>query len=223
MMRVGTPVALQQWLEVAVFAAGAVAIGWIGVVPLAAHEVAINLAALTFMVPMGLSAAAASMVGRAIGRGDMPAARRDSVAAIGVGLAFMSIAALAFIALPGSLAGLFLRDAETRALAASLLVIAGVFQVFDGIQGVCTGILRGAADTRIPMLIHLGGFWGIGAPLSLVLAFDAGLGARGIWLGYVAGLFAVAAAQLMRVRSRLSRTIARLRIEEAGEFPRIAG
>lgn len=215
MVVVGAPVAFQQWLEVGVFAAGAVAIGWIGVRQLAAHEVAINLAALTFMVPMGVAAAAAAMVGRAIGRGDIAAARRDSVAAIGVVLAFMTVAAVVFVGFPGALASLFLDDTETVAIAGSLIVIAGVFQVFDGIQGVCTGVLRGAADTRVPMLLHLGGFWGIGAPLGLVLAFRAGLGPRGVWLGYLGSLVVVAAAQLLRVRWRLSRPIERLRIDEA--------
>lgn len=223
MLAVGLPVAFQQWLEVGVFAAGAVAIGWIGVRPLAAHEVAINLAALTFMVPMGVAAAAAAMVGRAIGRGDIAAARRDSVAAIGVGLAFMLAAALVFTLAPRALAGMFLEDRETVAIATSLIVIAGAFQVFDGIQGVCAGILRGAADTRVPMLLHLGGFWGIGAPLGLILAFDAGLGPRGVWLGYLGSLIVVAAAQLMRVRWRLSRTVTRLQIDDTRELTAIAG
>jgi MATE family multidrug resistance protein len=223
MVVVGAPVAFQQWLEVGVFAAGAVAIGWIGVKQLAAHEVAINLAALTFMVPMGVAAAAAAMVGRAIGRGDIEAARRGSVAAIGVVLVFMLGAAAVFVGLPHTLASLFLDDAETVAIAASLIAIAGVFQVFDGIQGVCAGILRGAADTRIPMLLHLGGFWGIGAPLGLVLAFPAGLGPRGVWLGYLGSLVVVAAAQLLRVRWRLSRPIARLRIDEARELASLGG
>lgn len=215
MVVVGAPVAFQQWLEVGVFAAGAVAIGWIGVKQLAAHEVAINLAALTFMVPMGVAAAAAAMVGRAIGRGDIAAARRDAVASIGVVLGFMVLAAIVFVCVPGGLASLFLEDPETVAIAGSLIAIAGVFQVFDGIQGVCAGVLRGAADTRVPMLLHLGGFWGIGAPLGLVLAFPAGLGPRGVWLGYLGSLMVVAGAQLLRVRWLLSRPIERLRIDEA--------
>lgn len=221
MTQVGLPVAFQQWLEVAVFAAGAVAIGWIGVAPLAAHEIAINLAALTFMVPLGVSAAAAAMVGRAIGRGDIAAARRDSVAAIGVGLVFMAVAAIVFLAVPGTLASFFLTDPETRRIAASLIAIAGVFQVFDGVQCVSAGILRGTADTRIPMLLHLGGFWGIGAPLGLLLAFPAHLGPQGVWLGYVASLIVVAVAQLMRVRWRLSRNIARLQVDETSELAAI--
>ena len=133
----------------------------------------------------------------------------------------MLVSAVVFLVAPGALAALFLTDPPTRAIAASLIAIAGVFQVFDGIQCVCAGILRGAADTRVPMLIHLGGFWGIGAPLGLVLAFDAGLGPRGVWYGYLASLAAVAVAQMMRVRWRLSRDIARLQIDESAELAAI--
>lgn len=214
MIAVGAPVAFQQWLEVGIFAAGAVVIGWIGVEQLAAHEIAINLAALTFMVPLGLSSAAAAMVGRAIGRGDIAAARRDSVAALGVGLLFMSVAAVAFLVFPRELAGLFLEEPVSLGIATSLLVIAGIFQIVDGIQCVCGGILRGTADTRVPMLLHLGGFWGIGAPLGLFLAFPMGLGARGVWLAFAGSLLVVAVLQLMRVRWRLSRDVTRLQIEE---------
>jgi MATE family multidrug resistance protein len=209
---------VQQWLELAIFAGGALAIGLFGAVPLAAHEIALNLAALTFMVPMGIAAAAAAMVGRAIGRGDLAAARRDAVAAIVVGLGFMTVAAAVFLLFPDALAGLFVSDRRTRSLAASLIMIAGVFQVFDGIQGVSVGILRGAADTRVPMLLHLGGFWGLGAPLGLWLAFPLGLGPRGVWWGFVGSLTVVATAQLFRVRWRLSREIGRLRIDEAEEL-----
>ena len=214
LLRIGTPVALQQWLEVAVFAAGAVVIGWFGPSPLAAHEIAINLAALTFMVPLGLSAAAAAMVGRAIGRGDIAAARRDAVAAIGVGLAFMSAAALVFLAAPDGLAAMFITDSDTRRTAAQLLVVAGVFQVFDGIQGVATGVLRGTADTAVPMVVHLTGFWLIGAPAGLWAAYRGGLGPRGVWWGYVVGLAFVATALVWRVRWRLARDIGRTHLDD---------
>ena len=164
------------------------------------------------------SAAAAAMVGRAVGRGDIAAARRDAVAAIAVGLGFMAIAAVFFLAVPGQLAGVFVADAETRAVAAALIAVAGIFQVFDGVQGVATGVLRGTADTTVPMFIHLAGFWLVGAPAGLWLAFRAGYGPRGVWFGYVVGLAIVAAALLWRVRWRLARDIERLRVEETSEF-----
>jgi MATE family multidrug resistance protein len=125
----------------------------------------------------------------------------------------MSIAAAAFLFLRRPLAALFVADAATVALAASLIGVAAVFQIFDGIQGVCVGVLRGAADTRIPMLIHLVGFWGIGLPLSVLLAFVVGLGPKGVWWGYVASLFAVAAMQLLRVKRKLGAEVMRVRIE----------
>jgi len=218
MLRLGMPVGLQNWLEIAVFSGGAVALGWFGSVPLAAHEIAINLAALTFMFPMGVSAAAAAMVGRAIGREDLSGARRDAVAALAVGMGFMAIAAIAFLTIPRALALIFVRDPATVATAASLIFIGGLFQIFDGMQAVATGVLRGTGDTRVPMLLHLAGFWGIGIPLSLGLAFRLGFGPQGVWWGYVGALAAVAAMQLLRVRWRLGQDIQRLQIDESQEF-----
>jgi MATE family multidrug resistance protein len=213
MLRIGLPVGLMQWLEVGVFAGGALLVGLFGTVPLAAHEIAINLAALAFMVPLGLSAAAAAVVGRAIGRGDIPAARRDAAAAIAVGLGFMLFASAVFLFLRRPLAAVFVEDPATSALAASLIAIAAAFQMFDGIQGVCVGVLRGVADTRVPMLIHLFGFWGIGLPSGALLAFVVGLGPKGIWWGYVASLCIVAALQLWRVRKMLGGDVLRVRID----------
>lgn len=218
MARIGVPVGLQSWLEIAVFSGGAIALGWFGSVPLAAHEIAINLAALTFMFPMGVSAAAAAMVGRAIGREDLSAARRDAVAALAVGTAFMAIAAIAFLTMPRALATLFVHDPATIEMAASLIFIAGIFQLFDGMQAVATGVLRGTGDTRVPMLLHFLGFWGVGIPLCLWLAFRAGFGPQGVWWGYVGALVVVATIQLLRVRWRLGRDIQRLHIDESAEW-----
>lgn len=213
MVRVGLPVAFQQWLEVAVFAMGAIWIGWFGTVPLAGHEIAINLASITFMVPLGVGSAAAAIVGRAIGSRDLAAAKRDAVAALVVGVAFMVGAAGIFLVIPRAIASVFASDPATVAMAAALIPIAGVFQVFDGIQVVALGVLRGTGDTRIPMFLHLGGFWGIGIPLSLVLGFTLGMGPRGIWWGYVGSLAAVAVLQLLRMRWRFGQDIKRLRID----------
>jgi MATE family multidrug resistance protein len=213
MLRIGGPVGLQQWLEVGVFAGGALLVGRFGAVPLASHEIAINLAALTFMVPLGLSGAAAAMVGRAIGRGDLPGARRDAVAAVAAGVLFMSVAALVFLTLGRPLAHAFSPDAATVSLAARLLAVGALFQLFDGIQGVSVGVLRGAADTRVPMLIHLAGFWGLGFPLYVLLAFGLGWGPIGVWWGYVGSLFAVAVLQLWRVRVILGGVVKRVVVD----------
>ncbi|MGH7656116.1 MAG: MATE family efflux transporter, partial [Gemmatimonadaceae bacterium] len=218
MARIGVPVGLQSWLEIAVFSGGAIALGWFGAVPLAAHEVAINLAALTFMFPMGVSAAAAAMVGRAIGREDLSAAKRDAVAALAVGTGFMAVAAILFLTMPRALAMLFVHDPTTIATAASLIFIAGIFQLFDGVQAVATGVLRGTGDTRVPMLLHLLAFWGVGIPLCLWLAFRAGFGPQGVWWGYVGALMVAATIQLLRVRWRLRQDIRRLQIDESAEW-----
>ncbi len=218
MLRIGFPVGLQSWLEIAVFSGGAIALGWFGAVPLAAHEIAINLAALTFMFPMGVSAAAAAMVGRAIGRQDLSAAKRDAVAALTVGTGFMAVAAVAFLTIPRALAMIFVHDPATIATAASLIWIGGLFQLFDGMQAVATGVLRGTGDTRVPMLLHFAAFWGIGIPLCLGLAFPLGFGPQGVWWGYVFALAAAATMQLLRVRWRLKQDIQRLRIDESNEF-----
>ncbi|MGH7653202.1 MAG: MATE family efflux transporter [Gemmatimonadaceae bacterium] len=223
MARIGLPVGLQSWLEIAVFSGGAIALGWFGAVPLAAHEVAINLAALTFMFPMGVSAAAAAMVGRAIGRNDLSGARRDAVAALAIGTSFMAVAAVLFLTIPVALAMLFVHDPETIATAASLIFIAGIFQLFDGIQAVATGVLRGTGDTRVPMLLHLLAFWGVGIPLCLWLAFRAGLGPQGVWWGYVGALMVAATIQLLRVRWRLRQDIRRLQIDESAEWAVVQG
>ncbi len=218
MLKIGVPVGLQNWLEIAVFSGGAVALGWFGAVPLAAHEIAINLAALTFMFPLGVSAAAAAMVGRAIGREDLSAAKRDAVAALAVGTGFMTIAAILFLTIPRALAMLFVHDPATVATAASLIWIGGLFQLFDGAQAVATGVLRGTGDTRVPMLLHFAAFWGIGIPICLALAFWVGLGPQGVWWGYVIALAAAATFQLLRVRWRLRQDIYRLQIDETNEF-----
>jgi MATE family multidrug resistance protein len=131
----------------------------------------------------------------------------------------MCIAAAIFLLWPHTIASWFASDPATVAMAASLISIAGVFQLFDGITCVTTGVLRGSGDTRIPMLLHLGAFWGIGIPLCLWLAFGAGMGPRGIWWGYVGSLVVAAAFQLSRVRWRLGQDVQRLRIDESAEHP----
>ncbi len=218
MLRIGVPVGLQSWFEIAVWSGGAIALGWFGAVPLAAHEIAINLAALSFMFPMGVSASAAAMVGRAIGRRDLPGARRGAMAALALGVAFMAVFTLLYMAMPHALASIFIADPATAATASSLIFIAGTFQIFDGVQSVATGILRGTGDTRVPMLLHLASFWGIGIPLCLWLAFGAGFGPQGIWWGYLGALAVVTTVQLLRVRWRMRQDIQRLHIDETGEW-----
>ena len=213
MLKLGLPIGAQQELEVAYFGGLIVLMGLLGTISVAAHQVAINLASLTFMVPVGVASATAVFVGRAVGAGDERAVRRYAVAGLVCGVGFMCVAAAIFLLLPWELARMYSRDAEVVALAAGLIPIAGLFQVFDGTQVVSSGILRGIGDTRFPMLASALGFWLVGLPLSLFLGFSGGLGAEGLWWGSLVALIAVAALLLYRVRARLRQSMTRVIID----------
>jgi MATE family multidrug resistance protein len=148
MLRLGSPIGAQMVLEIGAFSTVALLMGWLGVVQVAAHQVAINVASLTFMVPLGVSSAAAVIVGHAVGTGDPAAVRRAMAAALLVGAGFMSATAVILIGAPQWLAGIYTHDPAVVALAATLLPIAGVFQVFDGLQVVSIGLLRGLGDSH---------------------------------------------------------------------------
>jgi MATE family multidrug resistance protein len=180
---------------------------------MAAHQVTINLASLTFMVPLGVAQATSIRVGLAIGAGDNDGARRAASAGLLIGAGFMSATGAAFIAAPRALAAAYTSAAEVVALAALLIPIAGFFQIFDGLQVVAAGALRGAGDTRAPLVVNLIGFWGLGLPASLLLAFRLDLGPAGLWWGLVVGLGAVAVFLLARVAWRFRGDIARLAVE----------
>jgi MATE family multidrug resistance protein len=214
MLRLGLPIGLQQGLEIGAFAAIGVLMGVLGTIEMAAHQIAINLASLTFMVPLGVGAAAAVRVGHAAGAGDAEGARESARAALVCGVGFMSCTGVLFLLVPDAIAARYTTDLPVAALAATLIPIAGVFQVFDGIQAVCAGVLRGLGDTRAPFVINLAGFWLAGFPVSVVLGFQTRLGAVGLWWGFVAGLAAVAVLLLLRVRNRMRGRIARTTVEE---------
>ncbi len=209
----GAPIGVQHQLEYGVFALVGVLMGLLGTEQMAGHQIALNLASVTFMVPLGLSAAAAVLVGHAVGREDPDAARRSAAAAMVCAIGFMSATAVTFLLLPHALAGLYTDVASAHRIAATLIPIAGVFQVFDGIQVTSIGILRGLGDTRTPMAINLLGFWLIGLPVSLGLGFGAKLGPQGLWWGLVIGLVLVAAFLLRRVRQRLHGPLRRLELD----------
>jgi MATE family multidrug resistance protein len=213
MLLLGLPIGSQMLLEFGAFAAIALLMGRLGTIQVAGHQVAINIASLTFMVPLGISAAAAVLVGNAVGRGDAVGARRSARTALICGAAFMTLTALVFLALPRLLANLYTTDERVLAIAVTLIPIAGVFQVFDGLQAVGAGVLRGLGDTRAPMIINILGFWFFGIPVSIYLGFSAGLGPRGLWWGFVAGLGAVAFLLLQRIRKRVKLAMVRVAVE----------
>jgi MATE family multidrug resistance protein len=184
----GAPAATQVTLEVGAFAAATVLAGRVDPVSAASHQIAINIAATSFMVPLGVSAAGAVRVGSYVGAGDPRAARVAGWTAVLLGMAFMSAAGVLFVFMPRALIGLFSVDAEVLTLGASLLVVAAVFQLFDGLQGVATGVLRGLGETRIPMLANLVGHWFIGLPLGYTFCFTLQFGVIGLWWGFSTGL-----------------------------------
>ena len=201
LLALGLPAAGQVTLEVGVFAAATALAGRLAPASLAAHQIAINLAAFTFMVPLGVASAGAVRVGQAVGRRDPAGAARSGWTAILFGALFMSSAAAAFLIVPRTLISAFTSDATVVAIGVSLLFVGAVFQLFDGLQGVATGVLRGLGDTRSPMLWNLAGHWFIGLPLGYTLCFGAGFGVIGLWWGLSVGLI-ICGIALITVWSR---------------------
>ncbi len=203
-LKLGFPIGTQLTLEMGLFMTVALMMGNLGSRELAAHQIALTLAALSFMVPLGISGAAATRAGNAIGRRDMDGARRSALVCLMLGAAVMSIAALAFALAPWHLSRLFTTEEAVIAVAVTLLPIAAVFQVSDGVQVVAIGALRGAADTRFPALTALVGFWGLGMPLAAYLGFRTDMGPRGLWWGITVGLSSVGVLLLARLRLRFA-------------------
>lgn len=208
-LRLGSPIGLQLFMEFGAFGAIGIAMGWLGTEAIAGHQIALNLAAFAFMIPLGISQASAVLVGRVVGRGDPGRARRYAGGAILVCCVAMSVTAAIFLGLPGPLARLFTTDVGVAAVAIGLLPVAGMFQLFDGLQIVCTGALRGVADTLRPMIYNALGFWLFGMPVSLWLGFSLGIGPVGLWWGLAAGLGAVAVMLLGRMWIRFHRPLLR--------------
>ncbi|HSL24237.1 MAG TPA: MATE family efflux transporter [Vicinamibacterales bacterium] len=191
LLALGLPAAMQAVLEVGVFAAATALAGRLPPAAVAAHQIALNMAAVSFMVPFGIASAAAVRVGHAVGRRDPAGTARSGWTAVLMGVSFMAIAAATFVLLPRLLIGAFTQDAAVLGIGVTLLRVAAVFQLFDGLQGVTTGVLRGVGDTRAPMLWNFAGHWLFGLPLGYVLAFRRGWGAVGLWVGLSAGLIVV--------------------------------
>jgi MATE family multidrug resistance protein len=192
LLRLGFPAATQILLEVGAFGAAAIFAGRLTPAALAAHQIALNCAALTYMVPLGIASAAAVSVGHAIGRREPRTARRDGFIAIGLGCTFMACAAVAFLAWPKPILRVYTNDVTVLRVGTGLLVIAAIFQLFDGIQTVATGALRGLGNTRTPMLVNLGGYWLFGLPIGYLLCFNWNLGVYGLWIGLSLALIAIA-------------------------------
>jgi MATE family multidrug resistance protein len=187
----GFPASMQIVIEVGVFALATTLIGKLDATSLAAHQIAINAASFSYMVPLGLGSAAAVRVGQGVGSGDWRQAVDAGWTAIGLGVTIMGAFGVLFVGAPRLIGRLFTPDETVIEAAVILLALAALFQLFDGAQGVATGALRGAGNTRIAAVTHLGGYWAIGLPLGYWLCFAAGWGAAGLWTGLCVALMLI--------------------------------
>lgn len=191
--RLGVPIGLTALAEVGLFAASAVMMGWLGTIPLAAHGIAIQLAAVTFMVHLGLANAATIRAGAAYGRRDPGNMRRGALAVTLMSLGFALITVVIYLTAPETLLSIFMeredpRRADILAIGVGLLAMAALFQLVDGAQAVALGLLRGVQDTKVPMVYASFSYWLVGVPCSYVFGFELGMGGIGVWLGLVIGL-----------------------------------
>lgn len=196
LLRLGLPAALQLLLEIGAFATATFLIGKLGAVQLAGHQIALNVASFTYMVPLGICSAAAVRVGHAMGARDAHGAARAGWMALLFAAIFMSCSGLVLFLFARPIARIYTPEIEVIKAGATLLLVAAVFQLFDGLQVVATGALRGAGNTRIPMLANLVGYWIIGLPLGAFLCFRLKMGAVGMWLGLCLALILIGSALL---------------------------
>ena len=214
LFNLGAPIGVQMAFEVGAFAAAAIMIGWLGAPSLAAHQVAINLASITYMAASGIAAAATIRVGKLFGGGHLAEARQAGFAAYVLGLGFMGSMGVLFICTRHLVPYLYINDPQVVAQAATLLLIAALFHVSDGLQVVGLGALRGLEDVKVPSVVALLAYWVVALPLGYFLGFKLHLGAPGMWTGLLVGLSIVAGVLLMRFRRETS--------QAAGATPLVA-
>lgn len=207
LLQLGFPAAVQPLLEISAFTAATVLIGRLGAVPLAGHQIAMNVASATYMIPLGISSAAAVRVGQALGGGDIERAARSGWMALLFGAGFMSCSAVVLFSIPRWIARIYTSQPEVISAGATLLIVAAFFQLFDGVQVVATGALRGAGNTHTPTLVHLLGYWIAGMPLGFFLCFKLGWGAPGFWIGLCIALISIGCI-LLTVWQRLIKRLA---------------
>jgi MATE family multidrug resistance protein len=199
LLRTGLPIGVTVMMEGSLFIVTALLIGRLGEVPVAAHQIAINVASLCFMIPFGVAEATTVRVGHALGSGrGETGVRRAAFAGLALVLATQALSGLALLLGHDAIVGIYTRDLAVSGLAATLLLYAAAFQFPDGIQVLSAGALRGLKDTRVPMFLAAFAYWGIGMPLGAGLGLGLGWGTRGMWIGLIAGL--TVAAVLMGAR-----------------------
>jgi MATE family multidrug resistance protein len=202
LLKLGLPIGVMVFLEASLFIASALAIGTLGTVPVAAHQVAINYSGLMFMVPLGLAGAITVRVGNAVGRKDRAGARRAGLVGMALALGFGALSSILMVVFPEAIVRLYTADPEVVALAAGLLFFAAVFQLADCLQVAAAGALRGLKDTRVPMGYSVLAYWLVGMTLGWWLTFERGWGPAGMWCGIIAGLTVAAfllSARFLRI------------------------
>ena len=207
LLAIGIPAGFQYFFEVSAFAASSIMIGWMGTVALAAHQIALNLASVSFMVAMGISSAGTIRVSNAVGRKDIHGTRIAGFSATLLCAGFMALAGLFFILLRFFLPTLYISEKDVIDISATLLVIVAFFQISDGTQAVGLGILRGMTDMKIPTLITLAAYWLIGLPSGYFMAFKLDMGIYGVWYGLLISLTASAFLMMLRFNSKSKKEI----------------
>lgn len=206
-LAIGGPAALQFFFEVSAFSMAAIMGGWLGTEPLAAHQIAINLSSLSYMVASGLAAAASIRVGNQFGKKDFPTLQEVGLSNLVLSVIMMSAFALVFIGFRYTLAGFYVDEVPVIQLAGGLIIIAAIFQIPDGLQVVGLGILRGMTDVMYPTLYTFIAYWLLGLPAGYLLGFHLGWGVNGIWMGLLVGLSSSAILLFFRFRSQSRRVL----------------
>jgi len=202
LLAIGIPAGFQYFFEVSAFSASAIMVGWMGTIPLAAHQIALNLASISFMVAMGISSAATIRVSTAVGRGDIHGTRLAGFSATLLCVVFMASAGSIFILFRFFLPTLYVSEKEVIDISATLLVIVAFFQISDGTQAVGLGILRGITDMKIPTLITLAAYWVMGLPSGYFMAFKLDMGIYGVWYGLLVSLTVSGIFMMLRFNSK---------------------
>jgi MATE family multidrug resistance protein len=212
-LKIGIPTGFQFIFEVSAFSTAAIMMGWIGVNALAGHQIAINLASISYMMATGLATAGMIRVSNQIGKGNMKGMREAGMVVFGMVTIFMIASAAIFFSLRFFLPTLYIDDPEVVALSASLLIIAGLFQLSDGVQAAGLGVLRGLEDVKVPTIVTLLAYWVLGLPLGYFLAFHMEMGAQGIWYGLLIGLTITAGLLFYRFHSLSKRRMESVRVD----------
>jgi len=206
-LSLGLPSGIQYFFEVGAFSFAVIMVGWLGTKQLAAHQIAISLASISFMAVLGISVAGSIRVGNAVGMKDIAETRRAGFTAALLGASIMLVAGIIFVLFRDFLPTLYISDQEVISYASSLLIIAALFQISDGIQAVGIGILRGLTDVKIPTAITFIAYWIVGLPVGYLLGFNFEMGVQGVWIGLLLGLTTSAILLTLRFNSRSKQII----------------